>query len=49
LGLAGSHFKIWQFLNRMLARRYQLWLVRDRFYKAMRRAKSYLLPYLLHH
>jgi len=26
--LAGSHFKIWQFLNRMLARRNQLWLVK---------------------
>ena len=26
--LAGSHFNIWQFLNRELARRHQLWLVR---------------------
>jgi hypothetical protein len=25
--VAGSHFKIWQFLNRKLARRHQLWLV----------------------
>jgi hypothetical protein len=34
--LAGSHFKIWQFLNRMLARRNQLWLVGDVFGKARR-------------
>jgi hypothetical protein len=34
---AGSRFKIWQFLNRKLARRYQLWLVRDAFNKAMGR------------
>jgi hypothetical protein len=32
---AGSHFKIWQFLNRKLARRNQVWLVRGVFYKAM--------------
>jgi hypothetical protein len=32
---AGSHFKIWQFLNRTLARRNQVWLVRGVFYKAM--------------
>jgi hypothetical protein len=32
--LAGSHFKIWQFLNRRLARRNQLWLVRGVLYKA---------------
>jgi hypothetical protein len=25
----GSRFKIWQFLNRKLARRNQVWLVRD--------------------
>jgi hypothetical protein len=31
------------FLNRELARRHQLWLVRDRFYKAMRRAGPWLL------
>ena len=31
------------FLNRKLARRNQLWLVRDRFYKAVRRAGPYLL------
>jgi hypothetical protein len=31
--LAGSHFNIWQFLNRELARRNQLWLVRGVFYK----------------
>ena len=42
-GFAGSHFKILQFLNRELARRNQLWLVRDRLYKAMRRAGSHLL------
>ena len=42
-GHGGSRFKIWQFLNRMLARCNQLWLVRDRFYKAMRRAKLSLL------
>jgi hypothetical protein len=33
--LIGSHFNIWQFLNRMLARRNQLWLVRGLFDKAM--------------
>ena len=33
-GFAGSHLKIWQFLNRRLARRYQVWLLRDMFYKA---------------
>jgi hypothetical protein len=32
---AGSHFKIWQFLNRRLARRNQVWLVRGAFHKAM--------------
>jgi hypothetical protein len=32
--LAGSHFKIWQILNRMLARRNQVWLVRDMLGKA---------------
>jgi hypothetical protein len=31
--------KICNFLNRKLARRYQLWLVRDRFDKAIRRAE----------
>src|ERR1700681_3293418 len=33
-GFAGSHFKIWQFLNRKLARRNQVWLVRGGFDKA---------------
>src|ERR1700676_3847525 len=32
--LGGSHFKIWQFLNRKLARRNQVWLVRGGFDKA---------------
>jgi hypothetical protein len=32
---AGSHFKIWQFLSRRLARRNQVWLVRGAFDKAM--------------
>jgi hypothetical protein len=32
--LAGSHFKIWQFLNRALARRNQVWLVRGTLDKA---------------
>jgi phospholipid/cholesterol/gamma-HCH transport system permease protein len=31
---AGSHFKIWQFLNGKLARRNQVWLVRSGFHKA---------------
>jgi len=31
----GSHFKIWQFLNRSLARRNQVWLVRQASCKAM--------------
>jgi hypothetical protein len=35
--LAGSHFNIWQFLNRRLARRNQVWLVRGAFYKQSRR------------
>ena len=26
--VAGSHFNIWQFLNRMLAQRDQVWLVK---------------------
>jgi hypothetical protein len=39
---AGSHFKIWQFLNRGVARRYQVWLVRDVFYKAT--AACWILP-----
>jgi hypothetical protein len=34
-GFAGSHFKIWQFLNARLARRNQLWLLADMFYKAI--------------
>jgi hypothetical protein len=38
---AGSHLKIWQFLNRRLARRYQVWLVRDMFYKA---AAGWMFP-----
>jgi hypothetical protein len=33
----GSHFNIWQFLNRKLARCNQVWLVRDGFDKTMRR------------
>jgi hypothetical protein len=32
--LAGSHFKIWQILNPRLARRNQVWLVRDMLGKA---------------
>jgi hypothetical protein len=32
--LAGSHFKIWQILNRTLARRNQVWLVRGVLGKA---------------
>src|SRR3954451_12390675 len=33
--LTGSHFKIWQFLNRRVARRNQLWLVSTLSHKAM--------------
>jgi hypothetical protein len=41
--LAGSHFKIWQFLNRALARRNQVWLVRGMLYKVAA-ARSDLSP-----
>jgi hypothetical protein len=41
--VAGSHFKIWQFLNGKLARRNQVWLVTGAFHKAM--AKHWNFPF----